>query len=454
MSLRIRLNILITLLFIIVLIGASSYIISNARRAVSEEIQASARHTLQLIEVLLESVDLSGQTGLQELVLGKLSRLESARHLQISVLRQSHIARQFPPQMRPVISSEAPLWFIQLVQPKPMEFRRIISAPGIKSIEIVIHADPSNEITEVWYESRSVLFFLSLFIVMANLLLYITLGKYLSPIDSILTGLERIENGDYHSRLPQYKLPELTRISDKFNHMANVLLQSRDENRRLTQKSLAIQENERRYLAQELHDELGQSLSAIKAVAVSIEQKSSDLDVSISDNARAIGSFSERMYEVAKNMMQRLRPSVLDELGLLIALQDMIDNWNESHGEIFCHFECNDDLRGFGEDINIKLYRIIQESLTNVIKHADANEVHINFIRQSDVLLVTVRDDGVGFELLSVRRGLGLLGMQERVEALNGTFEISSSVGQGMRIDIAIPLTNNEESEKSEIIYD
>ena len=403
MSLRIRLSILITLLFIVVLIGASGYIITNARRAVSEEIQASALHTLQLVEVLLESIDLSGQTGLQKLVLEKLSTLKSARHLQISVLQQSHMARQFPPQARPVISSEAPQWFIKLVQPKPMEFRRIIVTPDIKKIEIVIHADPSHEITEVWYESRSVLFFLLLFIVMANVLLYITLGRYLSPIDSILTGLERIENGDYQSRLPQYKLPELTRISNKFNHMANVLLQSKEDNRRLTQKTLAIQENERRHLAQELHDELGQSLSAIKAVAVSIEQKSSDRDESIRDNARAIGSFSERMYEVAKNMMQRLRPSVLDELGLLIALQEMIDSWNGSHGEIFCHFECNDDLRGLGEDIDIKLYRIIQESLTNVIKHADANEVHIKIDRQAELLQVTVRDDGIGFELLSVQ---------------------------------------------------
>jgi two-component system, NarL family, sensor histidine kinase UhpB len=454
MSLRIRLSILITLLFIIVLIGASGYIITNARRAVSEEIQASARHTLQLVEVLLESIDLSGQTGLQELVLEKFSTLKSARHLQISVLRQSHMARQFPPQARPVISSEAPQWFIKLVQPKPMEFRRIIVTPDIKKIEIVIHADPSDEITEVWYESRSVLFFLLLFIVMANVLLYITLGRYLSPIDSILTGLERIENGDYHSRLPQYKLPELTRISDKFNHMANVLLQSKEDNRRLTQKTLAIQESERRHLAQELHDELGQSLSAIKAVAVSIEQKSSDMDASISDNARAIGSFSERMYEVAKNMMQRLRPSVLDELGLLIALQEMIDSWNGSHGEIFCHFECDDDLRGLGEDIDIKLYRIIQESLTNVIKHADANEVHIKIDRQSELLQVAVRDDGIGFELLSVQRGLGLLGMQERVETLNGTFEMKSAVSQGVNIAISIPLTNNEESEKSETIND
>jgi len=446
MSLRIRLSILITLLFAVVLIGAGTYIINNARRAVTEEIQSSAHHTLQLLEVLLDSADLSGQHGLQELIVDKLSKLDSARHLQISVLRQSQRVRPFPPQLRPVISSPVPLWFVHLVQPAPMEFRRIIATPDRPHMEIVIHADPSNEITEVWYETRSVLFFLLLFIALANILLYFTLGRYLAPIESILTGLERIEQGDYHLRLPQYKLPELTRISDKFNHMADVLLRSREENRQLTQKALIIQEQERRHLAQELHDELGQSLSAIKAVAVTIEQKASRLDISIGESARAIGSFSERMYAVARNMMQRLRPAVLDELGLLTALQALIDDWNERHGEVFCHFECTDGLLGLGEEININLYRIIQEGLTNVIKHAEADEVYINITRRAEQLSIAVSDNGNGFDPAIAQSGLGLLGMQERVQALNGTFEIDSAINRGVKISIMIPLPRQSTS--------
>ena len=121
--------------------------------------------------------------------------------------------------------------FIRLVQSRPVEFQRIIAVPNKSDIEIIIHADPSDEITEVWYETRSVLFFLLLFITLANVLLYFTLGRYLAPVESILTGLERIEQGDYYLRLPQYELPELTRISDGFNHMADVLLESREENK-------------------------------------------------------------------------------------------------------------------------------------------------------------------------------------------------------------------------------
>jgi signal transduction histidine kinase len=102
-------------------------------------------------------------------------------------------------------------------------------------------------------------------------------------------------------------------------------------------------------------------------------------------------------------------------------------------------------LCGLGEDVDIKIYRIIQESLTNVIKHASAKEVHVNIRREPELLTLSIVDDGVGFEVLAVQRGLGLLGMQERVETLNGTFEFESGINQGMNIRIMIPLTKNAE---------
>ena len=270
MSLRIRLSILITVLFVSVFIGAGSVLIRSARDTVIEEINSSASHTLQLIEVLLDSVEGIEEARIQELVLENLSQLASGRDLQIVIKNYSEGLKPIPPGSRPELSSNAPDWFERMVRPPPLEFRRIISLAGVSGMEVIILADPSAEITEVWYETRRVLFFLMLFIVLANLLLYFALGRYLSPISSILAALERIEHGDYQLRLPQYQLPELSRISDRVNHMADVLLASRNDNRKLAQKTLAIQEEERRHLAQELHDELGQSLSAIKAIAVSI----------------------------------------------------------------------------------------------------------------------------------------------------------------------------------------
>ncbi len=452
MSLRIRLSILITVLFISVFIGAGVFLIQSARDTVLEDINSSASHTLKLVEALLESVEDIDEPAIQQLVLENLSQMVSGRDLQIVIKRYSEGLKPFPPASRPEIKTGAPGWFVNMVQPPPLEFRRIISLAGISGVEVIILADPSAEITEVWFETRNVLFFLMLFIILANFLLYFALGRYLSPISSILTALERIEHGDYRQRLPQYELPELSRISDRVNHMADVLLASRNENRKLAQKTLAIQEQERRHLAQELHDELGQSLSAIKAIAVSIEKQADESEASIRNNAVTIGSFSERMYEVARNMMQRLRPTVLDELGLLVALQEMIDDWNQRHGDVFCHFNCRGDISGLDEDVNIHLYRIIQESLTNVIKHSKAEEVFIDLQRDTKKLEISIRDDGCGFEPEGVNRGLGLLGMQERVEAVNGKITIDSNTGDGVHIEIILPLPTMQGDETNGVV--
>lgn len=440
MSLRVRLNILITLLFTVVFIGAGAFVINNARQTVSVELRTQAEETLKFIDVLLESLNKSGQSELREDVLLNLAELVSANKLQVSLIKQSEAIRPFPPQSRPVIHSDAPEWFVQMVAPEKIEYRRKINITGDSMSYIVIHPDASAEITEVWYETKSVLFFLLLFIVLSNLLVFIMLGRYLAPIGSILTAMESIEQGDYELRLPEYSLPELSSISDRFNHMSNVLFKSREENRRLTLLSLNIQEQERRHLAQELHDELGQSLSAIKAIAVTIDQQAGNKNDQISNSAKAIGNYSEDMYAVARNMMQRLRPSVLDELGLLVALQEMIDEWNQRHGDVFCHFDYEGDITTLGENIDISLYRIIQESLTNIVKHARAESVNIQLSEGDGKLKLRIEDDGAGFSQVTTTRGLGLLGVEERVDALNGSFDLTSVEGKGTDISIVIPL--------------
>ncbi len=316
--------------------------------------------------------------------------------------------------------------------------------------EIIIRANPSDEITESWTETRDLLMLLVLFVVLANLLVYITLGRGLRPIDSILHGLEGIERGNYRLRLPEFKLPELSRISSKFNLMAEVLQKSQEENLYLTQRSLAIQEDERRKLAYELHDELGQSITAIKAVATSIEQQSSRGDELTREGAETIINLSSRMYDVAKNMMQQLRPPALDELGLRTALQDMIDDWNARHQDIFCYFSFSGDVDGLGEQVDINIYRIVQESLTNIIKHAGATTVKINLQEITDggqinndrkVVELDIEDNGMGFQATDVQKGLGLMGMRERLQALNGSFNIETEPGKGTRIRVTIPLT-------------
>ena len=446
MSLRIRLNLLITTLFVLILLGSSVYVIRNARLAVSEEMESTANLTLQLVEVVLASVQMTEQSGLQQKLLDRLSRLKRTRHLQIFVMSRGSLDDSMPPRAVVELSSKAPGWFERLVKPPPIEFRRIVSGPGLPNTVILIRADPSDEITEVWYETRDVLLLLVLFIITANVLMYFTLGRDLAPIESILEGLERIEKGDYQSRLPRFKLPELGRISEKINHMSATLSQSKKENRYLAQQSLKIQEQERRILARELHDELGQSLSAIKAVAVSMGKSPGVENQTVREGTNAIISFSERMYDVARNMMQRLRPSVLDEFGLMKALQEMIDQWNTSHTSVFCRFECEGGIDDLGEETDINLYRIVQESLTNVARHAGATDVVVSIKRTSNAgsgerLELMIQDNGHGISPGRKSIGMGLLGIRERAEAMNGKFDIAGDESGGTRLTITIPVT-------------
>jgi two-component system sensor histidine kinase UhpB len=437
-TLRLRLNLLITALSAVVFIASGLYVISNARTAVREETQSSARLALQLVELAISGAA-AGHRDVREAIVDQFTHLDTTRHLQISVLSHGQESAGAT-GMVPPVGAEAPAWFVRLVEPAPMQFRRVVAGPAIPYTEILIRADPSDEITEAWRETSGLLGFLLLFLVLVNVLVYLMLGRDLAPIESILRGLERVEQGDYRLRLPRFPSTELSRISEKFNHMAEVLLRSREENRFLTQRSLEIQEQERRHLARELHDELGQSLSAIKAVAASVSV--GEVDTATRAQAmRTIAEITDRTYGAVRAMMRRLRPPVLDELGLLPALQELVDNWNTGQGDCFCRLEVAGNLPPLSDELEISLYRIVQEGLTNVARHAQAGDVLVRLERAGEGggISLTVRDDGVGFDPGVTRRGLGLLGMRERVEALGGEMRTEAAPGAGVTLHITLP---------------
>lgn len=443
MSLRVRLNLLITLLFIWLFIFSSFYIISNARKTVQHEVETTADLALKLIHIAISSSRLEQNKDEHLALLNNLSKLDQTRHLYIDI--QSADGLLTPNKEFDVLdNTDAPNWFVKLVQPPPTEIRQWFYNPVVNPTGVIIRADPSDEIDETWNEVASMLIFLFLFIILANILLYIAIGKYLSPIDRILEGLSGIEKGDYELKLPHFRLPELDRISQQFNHMAEVLLDSKEKNKSLTQKSLQIQEEERRHLAQELHDELGQTIAAIKAVAVAITNNKQPDKEQVDDSVKTIIDYSDHIYKVAKNMMQRLRPSVLDELGLIKALQNMIDGWNERQDDIFCHFTFSDIPSDLSESLKINLFRIIQESLTNVLKHSSASAVSISMKKENTLdvcnINLIIEDDGIGLDPDKTMTGLGLPGMKERVEMNQGSIEIKNKQDGGLRIEVIVPV--------------
>jgi signal transduction histidine kinase len=223
-----------------------------------------------------------------------------------------------------------------------------------------------------------------------------------------------------------------------------------EENRYLARALLAIQEEERRHLARELHDEIGQCLTAIQVHTEMIRRRVDGADEDILASVDAVHNITAGIYETVHAVLQRLRPAALDNLGLVEALEDTVSAWQERDTGIAIDFQHQGRLSDFGEQINITLFRIIQECLTNTANHSDASRVEIRLEgpdsgggasdEQDPSVTLVVRDDGRGLEEAPQRLGFGLIGMRERVEALSGSFDLHGPGGAGVTVSVRLPL--------------
>lgn len=209
------------------------------------------------------------------------------------------------------------------------------------------------------------------------------------------------------------------------------------ENRELAQQHLHMQEAERKHLARELHDELGQYLNAIKLDAVAIRDSAGPDDSAASLAAARTLKAVDHVHAVVNDIIRRLRPAGLDELGLVAALENCVDHWRQRLPDTRFTLSMSGSLDDLGESMNLTIYRLIQEALTNSFKHAAAGRIDITLSRSNDVL-VTVADDGRG-AVASTRSGFGLSGMKERVELMGGTFSTDSGPGRGFAIEARFP---------------
>ncbi len=209
------------------------------------------------------------------------------------------------------------------------------------------------------------------------------------------------------------------------------------ENRAIARQSLVSLEAERKHLARELHDELGQYLNAIKIDAVAMADGGNPADVRMSQRMLTT---VDHIHGAVSDMIRRLRPAGLDELGLTAAVENCIEQWHERLPATEFSFTLHGELDGLPEHANLTVYRLVQEALTNSFKHAGANRIDIALARipAGDVILSIV-DDGRGMDASTHRVGFGLSGMRERVEMLGGVFCFDSSPGNGFSIEARIP---------------
>ena len=211
-------------------------------------------------------------------------------------------------------------------------------------------------------------------------------------------------------------------------------------NRELARQLIAVQESERLALARELHDELGQGCAAVRVETAGIRQSGAVDRAGTLAAAERADAAALRLYQLVRGMLRRLRPANLDELGLIAALQELCESWEERSG-VPCIFHHEALPQALGDAVDITLYRVTQEALTNVMRHARAHGVRVVLGRSSaGELQLSIQDDGVGMDAAAATRGLGLLGATERAAALGGELAVHSSPGVGVRLTLQVPM--------------
>lgn len=217
------------------------------------------------------------------------------------------------------------------------------------------------------------------------------------------------------------------------------------DHRRLTQQHVALQESERKALARELHDELGQYLNAMKTDAVAIQRRATS-DAAVHRAASAIASHCDHVQESIRALIGKLRPIGLDVLGLRAALEHYFELVRTRTPQRTLSVRLEGDLDALDDSTSLTIYRLIQEGLTNVSRHAGARSVTVSVTRSRDAgpdhIAVSIIDDGRGADPRARTLGLGVLGMRERVEALGGELSIRTSPGAGFAIHARIPVEN------------
>ena len=211
------------------------------------------------------------------------------------------------------------------------------------------------------------------------------------------------------------------------------------QNRELARRLMSLQESERRALARDLHDEVGQACTAIRAELAFIRHCEPAAQQGIGQAAERAEGQALRLYTLIHDMLARLRPVNLETLGLVAALQELCESWEERTGVncLFHHEGCGREL---GDAIDIAVYRVTQEALTNVTRHAQANAVRVRLACSAETLTLVIQDDGRGVDAGTASAGLGLLGASERAAALGGTLVVTSEHGAGVLITLTLPL--------------
>lgn len=269
--------------------------------------------------------------------------------------------------------------------------------------------------------------------------------RALRPVRALEAGLQRLAKGEADPALPAFSLREFARVAGAIEHLAAALATAQQEQRRLAHQLIRVQEDERRALAMELHDEMGQTLTAISVTAAYLGRNSAQLDSArIAECALDLRRDVRACGVQLRAMLLRLRPHGLDGPGLGSALRDLLHSWQQRAAGMDFTLSLPPALPPLDQEASLVLYRVVQEGLTNVVRHSAARHCQVRIAADGAVLTVSIEDDGLGLPA-GAARGCGLTGMAERLRMTGGKLAIATGPNGGVHLRAELPLTQTGE---------
>jgi two-component system sensor histidine kinase UhpB len=328
-----------------------------------------------------------------------------------------------PPPMR-VGSPGVPHWFVGLLTIPELGAAYPVSIEERHVGDILFAPDISADVFEKWAGFLAIVLSATVLLSLTGATAYFIAGAVLRPLLELGNGLTRMRGGRFEEAIQVSGPPEIRRSSLEANELARTLSRLSDDNRDLLHKIVSLQDTERQELARELHDELGPMLFAIRANSTVLQEKTPfgnpDLQAPLQDMLRA----AEALQSTIHGILDGLHPLYLDDLGLTRSLESLVDSLRRQVPGLRIRIRVDTALDGLDVLFAHTVYRVVQEAMTNVLRHARAKSADIAATTEAAEIVVEVSDDGVGLAE-GTAFGRGLTGMRDRVRALGGTFELS-----------------------------
>ena len=320
-----------------------------------------------------------------------------------------------------------PAWFVSVLRVPNIAAAHPIAIGKQHVGDILFVPDLTPDLVEKWLGFLAIVLSGSVLLVLAAISAYLTTTMALRPLEQLGAGLARMQQGDYDSAIPLLGPPEIRQSCEEANQLARKLKRLAQDNRSMLRKIVSLEDDERRELANELHDELGPLLFAIRANAIALSGSSVDPEAP----AHRLIEAAEAVQHASRRILEGLSPLYLEELGLERSIQTLLQNAHTSLPTVTTSAELDPRLDSLDHLLSQTIYRVIQEAVTNVIKHAQATTLSVVAAMRDQAVTIEVSDDGIGFPD-NVSLGRGLTGMSDRSRALDGKLDLLREGGRTM----------------------